>query len=93
MAILKRMRNMAIQTCLLGSMALTLASGITTQDASAAKVVAVNCNSLYSSAMWAGDQYLAAQRRGDTATADFWWSIYNSLELSYARNCMGDMAS
>ncbi len=93
MSVARQVRATLVRGFVFGALAFSLVSGITADHTSAAKYVAINCNALYANALWAGDQYLAADRRGDTASANFWWSVYNSLELSYARNCMGDTAT
>jgi hypothetical protein len=75
-------RTIVVRTALLGFMALTAIGGLGVREVSTAKIVAINCSQLYSAAMYAGGQYQAAVRRSDTATADFWWSIYNRAELT-----------
>jgi len=93
MYIARRIRTTLVHGAIFGALAFSLMSGTTADQTSAAKQAAINCTSLYANALWAGDQHLAADRRGDTAAANFWWSVSNSLELSYARNCMGDSAT
>jgi hypothetical protein len=93
MVFTRRTRRFFARTVLLGALGLAVVTGSGMREASAAKVMAIDCNQLYATAIYAGNQYLAASRRGDTVTADFWWSIYNRAELTYAFNCMGDSAA
>jgi hypothetical protein len=94
MGIALRLRRLVIHGAIVGALALTVALGFGSHDASAAKSVATNCESLMASAMYAAGQSSAASRRGDKITADWWWAIYVGYETAYVKaGCLADPVS
>ena len=86
-----RLRQVVVHGVLIGALAFTVVMGFGSRDASAAKSVAVSCDSLMAAAMYAAGQSTAADRRGDKITSDWWWSIYVSYESAYVKaGCLDD---
>jgi len=86
-----RSRRKAIQALFVGALALTTVFGLGAHGASASTGGGATCDSYYNAAMYAADRRRAANRNGDTISANFWWSIYNHNELSYVgAGCLND---
>jgi hypothetical protein len=89
-----RIRKLALHGILVGAFALSIGLGFGPHGASASKTVAVtsNCDDIMAAAMYAGNQYLSASRRGDSISADWWWSIYEYNETRYRTSGCLDQA-
>jgi hypothetical protein len=74
-----------MQGVLVGALVLTAVVGFGARDATAATSSGATCDSLYAAATYAGYESLAAGRRGDTVSENWWWSIYVSLEWKYVK--------
>jgi hypothetical protein len=85
MAFTMRLRKIVVHGVLAGTFALGLGLGIGGGEAAASTAAAFPCAAVYDAATYAGNRYLSASRRGDTVSADWWWSIYESLERSYVK--------
>jgi hypothetical protein len=88
-----RLRRLVVHGVIIGALALAVILGFGTHDASAYKSTGIVCTSVESGAIYAANQSFAAGRRGDTESADWWWSVYTTLEAAYVKGgCLDDTA-